>query len=912
MTQIASAPARFAPAGGITLSLDSDGAPVGTRLSDGSFLAVWSRDRTDAEGQEIVARRFDETGSPSGEILVVVTHDRETQVRELVQGTEGGLRLLFEREVDDRYGFSTYDLGAISLTADGAPLNASRITLGEDRIDIVALVGGGFAEAGATVRLVSVDGTVTELEAGSGIWPDLTALADGGFLSLYRGSYVPNTNELSEPDGAFLQRFAADGEALTPQSTFVPDQSPFDSVPRDDYATAALATGGFAVARADARDLLRDDSTRLILKRYNDDGTEGPTIGIAAGEEYSPRIQMAGLPDGGVLLAYSIDRAGGTERYGLRRFDPEWEQIGPAVPVAAPISSLDMAEGPAREAAGAVRSWTRTGDGWQLQIRDLVVNDLPEGDLRVPGAVAVGTGLALDDGMADPDGIPAGARHYQWLRDGAEIAGATGPNYTPVRADAGAALQVRLVYTDAGGALETVFSDPRIVAVTGGAGAERLEGGARDDRLFGFGGDDALFGYSGDDLLNGGAGADVMNGGPGSDTYYLDDPGDRIFERAGDPGEDRVFTRFDCDLNALSLEHATLLGEAGVSVRGSRADNRILGNEGDNWLFGLGGRDTLEGGDGDDLLDGGLYEDTLRGEAGADTLLGGAGADLLIGGPGGDEIHVDDAGDRVIESRNWDGVDSVVSTVDFRMGRAHVENLQLLGEAVLGAGNGLRNELRGNAMDNVLDGGRNNDTMIGGAGNDTYHVRAPGDTVIEARGRGLADTIKAYGAQALPDNVERLYLQTMRNAAGEGVSGVNGVGNDLDNTIVGNPFDNVIIGREGSDVLKGQAGADTFVFDRDLGPGNVDRIIDFNTNEAGEGDRLKLKASLFGDLAPGALDPGALAYGTAAAQADDRLVFDQGLGRLWFDADGAGGATQELVATFDQGAVVTAADVVLF
>ena len=315
---------------------------------------------------------------------------------------------------------------------------------------------------------------------------------------------------------------------------------------------------------------------------------------------------------------------------------------------------------------------------------------------------------------------------------------------------------------------------------------------------------------------------------------------------------------------------------------------------------------------GNDSLMGAGGRDTLNGLSGDDTLDGGAGADLLIGGHGSDVFHVDDAGDRVVESRKWSGHDTVISSVDFRMGRAHIEDLELTGTARLGAGNGLMNTITGNDGDNILDGGKNVDTLIGGLGNDTYLIRAPGDNAVELAGEGI-DTVKAYRAYALDAHVENLHLQTLRNAAGEGIAGVNGIGNGLNNTIIGNPFDNVIVGREGRDTLKGQAGADTFVFDRALGADNVDRIIDFNTNTVDEGDLLKIKASVFGGgLGAGPLAASQFVTGTAAADADDRFLFDQASGQLWFDADGSGAGVQELIATFEQNATVTADDIEIF
>jgi Ca2+-binding RTX toxin-like protein len=322
------------------------------------------------------------------------------------------------------------------------------------------------------------------------------------------------------------------------------------------------------------------------------------------------------------------------------------------------------------------------------------------------------------------------------------------------------------------------------------------------------------------------------------------------------------------------------------------------------------GAPVIYAGSADDEVIGTDFVDEIYGEAGDDTIDGGTGADLLVGGDGSDWIIVDDAEDRVVESRNWEGTDTVESSVDFRMGSQHIEDLILTGDAEIGAGNGLENVITGNDGDNILDGGKNNDTLIGGEGNDTYLLRAPSDTIVEAEGEGI-DVAKSYGSFALMDNVEKLFMQTVYSSDGTAVN-FNGIGNGLDNTIVGTPFDNTIIGRGGSDTLKGQAGADTFVFDRAIGTNNVDRIIDFNTNEVNEGDILKLKGSLFGDLEAGDLDASHFTSGTSASLASTRFVFDQGAGELYYDVDGTGVSDQILIATFEQDAVVTVSDFEIF
>ena len=112
-------------------------------------------------------------------------------------------------------------------------------------------------------------------------------------------------------------------------------------------------------------------------------------------------------------------------------------------------------------------------------------------------------------------------------------------------------------------------------------------------------------------------------------------------------------------------------------------------------------------------------------------------------------------------------------------------------------------------------------------------------------------------------------------------------------------------------MCKGQAGDDSFVFDRVINAGNIDRIIDFETI-AGDDDTLVFKASILdGAVAKGVLSEDAFVAGNTAADATDRFIFDQSAGRLWFDADGSGAGGQLLVARFDQGAIVEADDILI-
>ena len=86
-----------------------------------------------------------------------------------------------------------------------------------------------------------------------------------------------------------------------------------------------------------------------------------------------------------------------------------------------------------------------------------LVNDAPTGGVSIGGTARQGETLsAVTTSLADLDGL--GAFGYQWLRDGAPIAGANAATFTLSQVDVGEAIGLRLQYTDGFGTLETVLS----------------------------------------------------------------------------------------------------------------------------------------------------------------------------------------------------------------------------------------------------------------------------------------------------------------------------------------------------------------------------------------------------------------------------------------------------------------------
>jgi Ca2+-binding RTX toxin-like protein len=444
------------------------------------------------------------------------------------------------------------------------------------------------------------------------------------------------------------------------------------------------------------------------------------------------------------------------------------------------------------------------------------------------------------------------------------------------------------------------------INLTGNEFGQQLIGNSGVNVLSGGGGTDALSGLDGNDTLIGGTGTDAMAGGSGNDVYIVDNAGDAIVEAAGQ-GFDQVYSSVSYTLGAgVEAEIVSVndyAATAAINLTGNELVQVLYGNAGANVLNGDGGNDALSGLGGNDIL------------------IGGSGADTMAGGTGDDVYLVDDAGDSIVEAAG-EGYDQVYSSVSYTLGAGvETEILSVDDYAAIIAinltGNELVQVLYGNAGSNVLNGGGGNDalsgiggndiliggsgadTMAGGTGDDVYIVDNAGDSVVEAAGGGF-DQIYSSVSYALAAGVEAEVLSVGDYAA---TAAINLTGNELAQQLYGNAGANVLNGGGGADYLRGMGGADTFAFTTALGSGNVDAIGDFVSGS----DRIALDHGIFGGVA-GALPPGAFVAGTAAQDANDRIIYDSATGNLYFDADGNGAGAAMLFATLQAGLPLAADD----
>ncbi|MXO48652.1 hypothetical protein GRI69_10320 [Erythrobacter vulgaris] len=290
-------------------------------------------------------------------------------------------------------------------------------------------------------------------------------------------------------------------------------------------------------------------------------------------------------------------------------------------------------------------------------------------------------------------------------------------------------------------------------------------------------------------------------------------------------------------------------------ARGGSGSDQIFGNDAVNYLWGNSGNDILDsgrypdvvrGGDGDDHLMGGFGSDVLRGDSDMDLVEGGAGWDNLFGGSGDDILLGNNGNDRLYGDGGNDRLEG-------------------------GSGGDL---LRGAGGNDFLDGGDGNDTIRGEWGSNTIFGRTGADTIFAGQG---FDTVRGGSGSDL------IYGERGNDKI---------FGEADDDEIFGGDGADRIDGGAGNDLLSGGVGNDLFVFTA-FGLQHADKITDFEN-----GDKIGLdRGALFSSIEQeGALDPSAFVYGTEAMDSDDRIIYQYATGKLFYDADGVGGADAVLFA----------------
>ena len=222
------------------------------------------------------------------------------------------------------------------------------------------------------------------------------------------------------------------------------------------------------------------------------------------------------------------------------------------------------------------------------------------------------------------------------------------------------------------------------------------------------------------------------------------------------------------------------------------------------------------------------------------------------------------------------------------------------------SGNDFNNTIIGNAGANAINGRGGVDKMQGLAGNDAYFVDQAGDIIVETAG---TDNVNASVSYSLAAGVS---VETLRTTDAAATTAINLTGNNLANTVVGNAGVNVLNGgasASDNDMLTGGAGNDYFAFNTALNApptSTPSPTLRWRTTPSGWTMRCSP-----GSRPVGVLNADAFHIGTAAADAEDRLVYNSATGALSYDANGTGAGGLAQFAKLAAGLSLTTADFVV-
>ncbi len=221
-----------------------------------------------------------------------------------------------------------------------------------------------------------------------------------------------------------------------------------------------------------------------------------------------------------------------------------------------------------------------------------------------------------------------------------------------------------------------------------------------------------------------------------------------------------------------------------------------------------------------------------------------------------------------------------------------------------------KDSFKGAGGNDLLRGGGGKDALDGGAGSDTADF-SDKTKKVEVTLKGASDATAKVGGKA-EDTIKNFESAT----GGSGGDKLNGdgkanvlTGNAGKDTLDGAGGNDTLLGGIGKDRLEGGKGKDVFLFNTAPGAASVDTIADFKPKD----DTIQLDHAIFTALGVGPLAKLDFAANKAgqAKDASDHIIYETDTGKLFYDADGAGGAARIQFAVLTGKPHVTYADFVI-
>ncbi|HET8691053.1 MAG TPA: calcium-binding protein, partial [Steroidobacteraceae bacterium] len=393
--------------------------------------------------------------------------------------------------------------------------------------------------------------------------------------------------------------------------------------------------------------------------------------------------------------------------------------------------------------------------------------------------------------------------------------------------------------------------------------------------------------------------ATVMTALGASGAFAANDA--RFFEAAGasagHDADDRVVYDtssgnlwYDADGNGGQAAQlvAILDGPTSLAAPDIVVDNGGSGTmPGGQHLVGTPNNDSIVGGEGDD---------TIEGLGGFDTLVGAGGNDVLAGGSGWDTLSGGADEDTFVFTNYGKGMNDRIT--DFVSGSDAIQIDPDIFSAIGASGRFSANDPRFHAAPGASAGHDADDRII--------YDTSSGTLYYDPDGSGRASQANIGTLQGAPALVGTDLL-VQGTGSGGGAHLVGGGGRD---SLLGSGGADTLEGFAGNDTLDGGVDDDRFVF-HETGGSNADRVVGFVSGS----DALELDNAVMSALgADGAFASGddrffAAAGASAGHDADDRVVYNESTGQLYYDDDGSGSHAAQLIATLEGTPSLAAADI---
>jgi RHS repeat-associated protein len=367
--------------------------------------------------------------------------------------------------------------------------------------------------------------------------------------------------------------------------------------------------------------------------------------------------------------------------------------------------------------------------------------------------------------------------------------------------------------------------------------------------------------------------ATLENGDPLPDWLSFD-AATRTFSgtpTTSDTGSINIQVTASDSQNATAVDVFSLTVAVSNLINGDDTDNTLSGTPEADIINGFGGNDYITGLAGNDTIDGGTGKfDRMFGNDGDDTIIDPDGVLGAHGKANNDTINVTFAS-------SWDN--------DSNPTNAPRSDGKITG---------------GYGDDNITVTMNNSKFFINLKGDEPTNSSQDGNDVVTLLGRYQNAVIDLGGGN-----------DTFNGGSGsDNISGKAGndilLGNGGNDQLAGNNGNDTLVGGAGNDKLTGGCGQDNFSFSS---PNEkIDRITDFTPVD----DTISVDDVGFGGgLLVGTLLDTQFVLGTAATDTDDRFIYNQSTGALFFDIDGTGASAKIQIATLTTKPVISFEDIVV-